>query len=200
MLTMTNPIKNDALERKRRGQRIVDECIEKDYILRGKKVNKNVWELQQLYESTQAKTTKVLPEFLERIRFLVVRGITKATFDNQVDQKGELFNYVLEDLLRKIIPTKNEETGELITKYKKDKANLGSYILNSCYWSVISYKNKESYCESLVSCGDFMEDYEKVSEVTKDTDLDQFKFISSYSETDTYIPIVKNILEGALSG
>lgn len=197
MICMTNPIENDALERKKRGKRIVDEHTEKDYILNGKKVNKNVWELQQLYESTQAKTTKVLPEFLERIRFMVVKGILKASFNQQVDQKGELFNYVLEDLLKKIVPTKDESTGNLTTKYDSNKANLGSYILNSCYWSVIGYKNKESHYESLVSCGDFMEDYEKVAEEPIDTELDQFKFISSYSESDTYVPVVQKILEGS---
>lgn len=193
--TETPIIVNDALTRRKRKQRIVEEHTDKTYYVCGKKTNKNVYELQQLYETTQAKTTKVLPEFLERIRFMIVKGICKATYSNSVDQNGELFNFVVEQLLNKIIPKKDEH-GNLVTKYKSSKANLGAYILNSCYWSVIAYQNNEQWCESLVSCSDFMEDYEKASEMPKELTLGRLKFISSYSETSSYIPIIQDILQG----
>lgn len=193
---MTSLIVNDALERKRKGERVVDNCTEKDYICCGKKVNKNVWELQQLYETTQAKTTKVLPEFFERIRFMIVKGITKANFSGIINQQGELFNYVVEDLLRKIVPTIDPITHKLKTKYDKTKTNVGAYILNSCYWSVIAYQTREKHHESLVSCGDFMEDYEKVSDAPQDIDISQLKLISSYDQTNSYMPIIREVLKG----
>lgn len=190
---MTNPI------RRKRGERVVEVHTEKDYIVCGKKTNKNVWDLQNIYESTQAKTTKVLPEFVERIRFMVVRAICKATYTSSVDQKGELFNYVLENLLSKIVPTIDPNTKQLVTKYKREKANLGNYINTTCYWSVIAYQNGEQWHESLVSCSDFMEDYEKASETPIETDLGQLKLISEYEQDDTYVPMIQRILEGTYS-
>ena len=190
---MTNPIKNDSLKKKRRGERIVEEHTEKEYYVCGKKTNRNVWELQQIYESTQAKTTEVLPEFVERIRFMVVQGIRKATYAKSVDQNGEMFNVVMEDLLNKIVPKLDPKTKELKTRYNKDKTNLGAYILNSCYWSVVAYQNGESFYEGLVSCGDFMEDYEKVSEKPIEHEVEQLKFISSYEPGNSYISIIQNL-------
>lgn len=188
--TMTRPDKN---------KRVVEVHTEKNYYVCGKKTNKNVWELQQLYESTQAKTTKILPEFIERIRYMVVKGITKATFSKSVDQNGELFNFVLEELINKIVPKVDPKTKKLVTKYDKTKTNLGNYILNSCYWSVVQYQNDETWYEGLVSCGDFMEDYEKVSEKPIETELGQLKFISSYESGNSYIPLIQEILQGESS-
>lgn len=189
--TMTNPIK-----KRRKGERVVEVHTEKDYYVCGKKTNKNVWELQQLYESTQAKTTKILPDFLERIRFMIVKGICKATYSKSVDQAGDLFHYVLEDLVNKIVPKVDPETKKLVTKYDRTKTNLGAYILNSCYWSVVQYQNRESWCESLVACSDFMEDYEKVSEMPIETEIGQFKLISSYEAGNEYISLIQELLEG----
>lgn len=195
--TMTTPIKNDALEKKKRKQRIVETATEQNYYVCGKRTNKNVWELQQLYETTQAKTTKLLPEFMERIRFMVLTGIRKASYSKSIDQNGEMFNYVLYNLFRKIIPTKDPNTGELVTIYKPTKTNLGAYILNSCYWSVLQYQNGEKWHESLLSCSDFMEDYEKASTEPLEFETDDLKFISRYDETANYVPIVQQIVKGA---
>lgn len=189
-------IKNDALERKRKKQRIVEECTEKDFYCCGKKVNKNVWELQQLYKSTQAKTTKVLPEFVERIRFMVVKGICKATRSNQVDQNGELFNVVLEALLNKIVPKFDSKTNTYITKYDSTKANLGAYILNSCYWSVVTYQNGESWYKSLLSSSEYLENYDEASEMPKTQDVEQFKLIKNYDENDELLTAIQKILRG----
>lgn len=187
----------DTLARKRRrGERIVEVATERDYILNGKKVNKNVYELQQIYESTQMLTDKVLPEFLERIRFMVVNAIRKASYARSIDQNGELFNFVLEHLLSKIVPKRDPQTGKLTMKYKPEKANLGSYILVTCYWSVREYQDSERYCESLVSCSDFLEDYSEVAETPKATDLKNLKFISSFDQTNTYVPIIQDIIRG----
>lgn len=191
---MTNPITNDSLAKKKKGERIVEEHTEKEYYVCGKKTNRNVWELQQIYESTQAKTTEVLPEFVERIRFMVVQGIRKATYAKSIDQNGEMFNVVMEELLNKIVPKLDPKTNQLTTRYNKDKTNLGAYILNSCYWSVVAYQNGESFCESQVSCGDFMEDYEKVSEKPIEHEVSQLKFISGYDSGNSYLEIIQSLL------
>jgi hypothetical protein len=188
---MTNPIKR----RPPKGQRVVEVHTEKDYYVCGKKTNKNVWELQQLYENTQAKTTKILPEFIERIRFMVVKGICKATYSKTVDQEGELFNTVLEELINKIVPKVDPVTKKLVTKYDKTKTNLGNYILNSCYWSVVQYQNDEEWFEGLVSCGDFMEDYEKASIGAVETEIGQLKLICNYEPGNTYIPLIQSIMQ-----
>ena len=185
-----------TLERKRRrGERVVEQHTKKDYYCCGKKVNKNVYELQQLYETTQAKTTKILPEFIERIRFLVVRGILKATFAKQVDQNGELFSYVLEELLNKIVPKLNTETKKLTTKYDSTKANLGAYILNSCYWSVMAYNERKKQNDALLSCSDFMEDYQKVSEQSREFSTGQLKLIQNYEIGNSIVPLIQQLLE-----
>lgn len=190
-------IKNDALERKRKKQRIVETHTERDYYLNGKRVNKNVYELQKLYESTQAKSTKVLPEFVERIRFMVVNGICKASYTKSVDQQGELFNYVLETLLSKIVPKRNKQTKKLETKYKPERANLGAYILNSCYWSVIAFQGDQSWNESLLGCSEYLEDYDLASETDSLDDLGKFKFIKNYEASNSYLPLIQQILEGS---
>lgn len=190
------PVSNPLARKRRKGERVVEEHTERDYYLYGKKVNKNVYDLQMIYESTQALSTTVIPEFVERIRFMVVRAILKATYKKSVDQNGELFNYVLENLLGKIVPTVDPETGQLVTKYNKEKTNLGNYILVSCYWSVRDYQGHESWCESLVSSSDYLEDYSEAAEAPKNPDIGQLKFISSYSQSNEYIPIVQSILEG----
>lgn len=194
--SVTNPIKNDALEKRRRKERIVESHTEKDYYVCGKKTNKNVWELQQIYETTQAKSTKLLPEFLERIRFLLVKGICKATYSRTCDQNGELFNYVLEIIIDKIVPTVDPKTKKLVTKYKKSKTNLGNYILNTCYWAVRSFNDTESWFEQQVSCGEFMEDYSEVSEKPKTQEIDELKFISEFDENNTFIPLIQKVLRG----
>lgn len=187
----------DTLARKRRrGERVVEVATERDYVLNGKKVNKNVYELQQIYESTQMQTTKIIPEFLERIRFMVVKGICKSAYTRSVDQNGEMFNYVLERLLDRIVPKYDPITKTLVTKYKPQKANLGNYILTTCFWSVRDYQGYEKECESLVSCGEFMEDYSEASEDFKASDITQFKFISQAPVTDPYVPLVQKILKG----
>lgn len=193
---MTKTVTNPLAKKRRKGERVVEVATEKDYLLNGKRVNKNVYELQQIYEATQYKTDKVLPEFVERIRFMVVRAILKATYKKSVDQNGELFNYVLEHLLDRIVPKYNPATKSLQTKYNKEKTNLGNYILVTCYWSVRAYQDNESYNESLVSCGDFMEDYSEVSEPPKFNDLSQLKFISKFDDSNTYVPLIQNILRG----
>lgn len=190
------PVSNPLARKRRKGERVVEEHTERDYYLYGKKVNKNVYDLQMIYESTQALSTTVIPEFVERIRFMVVRAILKATYKKSVDQNGELFNYVLENLLGKIVPKIDPETGKLVTKYNKEKTNLGNYILVSCYWSVRDYQGNESWCESLVSSSDYLEDYSEAAEAPKNPDIGQLKFISSYSQTNEYIPIIQSILEG----
>lgn len=195
----TNPIKNDSLERKRRKKRIVDEHTSRDYYLNGKRVNRNVYELQKIYEDTQAKTTKILPEFLERIRFMIVRGIKKQTREKYVDQSGELFNHVLMDILRKIVPTVDPETKKLVTRYDPNKANLGACILNTCQWSVRNFQGNEDYHESLLRCGEFFEDYNEVAEEPKDIEIGNMKFISSYGEDNSYVPLVQSMLGDAES-
>lgn len=186
----------ELIRKQRRGERIVEEHTDKKYIVCGKYTNKNVWELQQLYEKTQAKTTKVLPEFFERIRYMIVRGIIKATYNSQVDQNGELFNYVVESLLNKIIPTKDPKTKKLTTKYDNTKTNLGAYILNSCYWSVRAYQNNEKENESSLSCAEFLEDYDEASYNPIEVDVGEMKLISSYESSNTYVPLVQSILQG----
>lgn len=193
---MTNPIKNDALSRRKNKQRIVEEHTEKEYYVCGKKTNKNVYELQQIYESTQAKTTKILPEFIERIRFMIVKGILKATYKKRVDQTGELFHYVLDDIISKIVPTVDPSTKQLVTKYKKEKANLGAYILNQCYWAVVSYNDTKQWFDNQLSCSDFLEDYSKVSDKPINHEIGGFKFISKYEEGNTYVPLIQAILQG----
>lgn len=195
--TMTNPIVNDSLERKRRKERIVDKHEDKVYTLCGKKVNRNVYELQQIYETTQMKSTKVLPEFVERIRFMVVNEIKKATRQKYVDQGGELFNHVLEELLSKIIPKYNEKTKQLTTKYDPTKANLGTYIMRTCYWSTRNWHSNEAWCEEMTCCGDFMEDYSEVAESPKDVELGELKFISSFDVSNTYVPLIQDLLQGS---
>ena len=190
------PVSNPLARKRRKGERVVEEHTERDYCLYGKKVNKNVYDLQMIYESTQALSTTVIPEFVERIRFMVVRAILKATYKKSVDQNGELFNYVLENLLGKIVPKIDPETGKLVTKYNKEKTNLGNYILVSCYWSVRDYQGRESWCESLVSSSDYLEDYSEAAEAPKNPDIGQLKFISSYNQTNEYVPIIQSILEG----
>lgn len=189
-------MQNTLAKKRRRGERVVEVATERDYVLNGKKVNKNVYELQQIYESTQMQTTKIIPEFLERIRFMVVKGICKSTYTRSVDQNGELFNYVLERLLDRIVPKYDPITKTLVTKYKPQKANLGNYILTTCFWSVRDYQGYEKECEGLVSCGEFMEDYSEVSEDFKDSDITQFKFISQAPQTDAYVPLIQKILKG----
>lgn len=187
----------DTLARKRRRrERIIEVATEKDYILKGKRVNKNVYELQQIYETTQMLTPKVLPEFLERIRFMVVNEIRKASYSKSVDQNGEMFNFVLEKLLDKIIPKVDPITKQLTLKYKPEKANLGSYIMVTCYWSVREYQNTEKYYEGLVCCGDFMEDYSEVAEAPKIHDIKNLKFISSFDQNNIYVPLIQDILRG----
>ena len=127
---------------------------------------------------------------------MVVRAILKATYKKSVDQNGELFNYVLEHLLDRIVPKIDPVSKELKTKYNKEKTNLGNYILVTCYWSVRAYQDNESYNEGLVSCGDFMEDYSEVSEQAKIDELSQLKFISKFDEANTYVPVIQNILRG----
>lgn len=189
-------VSNPLARKRRKGERVVEVATEKDYILNGKRVNKNVYDLQQIYLSTQYKTNKVIPEFVERIRFMVVRAILKATYKKSVDQNGELFNYVLEHLLDRIVPKYDPATNSLVTKYNPNKANLGSYILVTCYWSVRSYQDSESYYEGLVSSSDYLEDYSEAAEAPKNPDIGQLKFISSYNQTNEYIPIIQSILEG----
>lgn len=196
---MSTEVKNDALERKRKKRRIVEEHTEKEYYVCGKKTNKNVYELQMLYEATQAKTTEVLPEFLERIRFMIVKGICKATYSKSVDQNGELFNHVVETILNKIVPKRDPKTKKLITKYDSTKTNLGAYILNACYWSVLAFQNNENWCESLLSCSDYLEDYDEASEQPFLSDLGQLKFITNYEPSNGYIPLIQRLLEGAQS-
>ena len=193
---MTNPIKNDALERRRRKQRIVEQHTEKEYYCCGKKVNKNVWELQQIYESTQAKTTQVLPEFLERIRYMIVNGIRKATFSKSVDQNGELFSHVMETLLSKIVPKVDPETKQLTTVYDRTKNNIGGYILTTCYWSVIDWQKADTWNKSLLSCSEFLEDYDKASEKQISPELTQLKFIKNFDEGNTYVPVIQQLLQG----
>ena len=192
------PTTNTLARKRRKGERVVEVATERDYFLNGKKVNKNVYELQQIYESTQMNTTKINPEFLERIRFMVVNAICKASYSKSVDQNGELFNYVLERLLDKIIPKLDPKTNTLTLKYKPEKANLGSYILVTCYWSVREFQGYEKYCESLISCSDFMEDYSEASEAPKKIDFDNFKFITSFDARNLDIPIIQKILDGAI--
>lgn len=189
-------ITNDALERKRKKKRIVEEHTEKEYYVCGKKTNKNVYELQMLYESTQAKTTKVLPEFLERIRFMIVKGICKATYSKTVDQQGELFNHTVETILNKIVPKRDPVTKKLVTKYDSTKTNLGAYILNACYWSVVAFQNNESWCESLLSCSDYLEDYDEASEQPILAELGQLKFIKNFEQSNSYVPFIQSLLEG----
>lgn len=189
-------IVNDSLKRRRNKERIVDKHEEKDYVLNGKRVNRNVYELQCIYESTQMKSTKILPEFVERIRFMVVNEIKKATRQKYVDQNGELFNHVLEELLYKIVPKYDKATRKLITKYKPDKANLGTYIMRTCYWATRNYSNHESWCESMTCCGDFMEDYSEVAEHPRDIELRDLKFISGFDVSNTYVPLIQSILQG----
>lgn len=183
-------------KKQKNGERIVDECKDKVYMVCGKRTNKNVWELQQLYESTQAKTPKVLPEFFERIRYMIVKGILKATYSNQVDQESELFHHVVETILNKIIPKVDKKTGKLVSKYHSSKANLGACILNTCYWSVRAYQGQEQWCESFLNCSDFLEDYDEVSTKSTDVELGQLKFISDYEASNTYVPIIQDILQG----
>lgn len=189
-------ITNDALERKRKKKRIVEEHTEKEYYVCGKKTNKNVYELQMLYESTQAKTTKVLSEFLERIRFMIVKGICKATYSKTVDQQGELFNHTVETILNKIVPKRDPVTKKLVTKYDSTKTNLGAYILNACYWSVVAFQNNESWCESLLSCSDYLEDYDEASEQPILAELGQLKFIKNFEQSNSYVPFIQSLLEG----
>lgn len=185
---------NDSLKRKKNKERIVEKCETADYFLNGKRVNKNVYELQMIYESTQMKSTKILPEFVERIRFMVVNEIKKATKQKFVDQSGELFNSVLESLLSKIVP-KNVE-GNLKIQYNPEKANLGTYIMRTCYWGTRNWHNNEKYHEDMTSCGDFMEDYSKVADKPKDIDLGELKFITDYDIDDSYIPMVQKLIQG----
>ena len=189
-------IKNDALERKRKKKRIVEEHTEKEYYVCGKKTNKNVYELQMLYETTQAKTTKVLPEFLERIRYLIVKGICKTTYSKSVDQQGELFNHTVETVLNKIVPKRDPITKKLVAKYDSTKTNLGAYILNACYWSVVAFQNNESWCESLLSCSDYLEDCDEASEQPILAELGQLKFIKNFEQSNSYVPFIQSLLEG----
>ena len=189
-------IVNDSLERKRRKERIVDKHDDKEYELHGKKVNRNVYELQRIYESTQMKSTKVLPEFVERIRFMVVNEIKKATRQKYVDQGSELFNHVLEELLGKIVPKYDKSTRKLVTKYDVTKANLGTYIMRTCYWCTRNYHNHEAWCEEMTGCGDFMEDYSQVAEKPRELELGELKFISNFDVGNTYIPMIQSILQG----
>lgn len=195
--TMTNPIVNDSLERKRRKERIVDKHESRDYVLCGKKVNRNVYELQRIYETTQMKSTKILPEFVERIRFMVVNEIKKATRQRYVDQNGELFNHVLEELMSKIVPRYDEKSKQFTTKYDPAKANLGTYIMRTCYWATRNWHNHEAWCEEMTCCGDFMEDYSQVAENPKDIELGELKFISSFDVSNTYVPLIQDLLQGA---
>lgn len=189
-------IVNDSLKKKKNKERIVEKCDSADYLLHGKRVNRNVYELQMIYESTQMKSTKVLPEFVERIRFMIVNEIKKATRQKFVDQSGELFNSVLEGLLSKIVPKLDEKTGEYTIRYNPDKANLGTYIMRTCYWATRNWHNNEAWHEEMTCCGDFMEDYSKIADKPRDADLGEFKYICSYSQDDNYIPLVQKILEG----
>lgn len=188
-------IVNDSLEKKKRKERIVEKCDSADYFLNGKRVNKNVYELQMIYESTQMKSTKILPEFVERIRFMVVNEVKKATKKKFVDQSGELFNCVLESLLSKIVP-KYDSLGNLKTQYNPEKANLGTYIMRTCYWGTRNWHTNEKYHEDMTNCSDFMEDYSKVADAPRLVELGNFKFITHFDVDDPYIPLVQKLLQG----
>lgn len=200
MTATLSVVVNDSLKRKKNKERIVDKHEAKDYELCGKRVNRNVYELQCIYESTQMKSTAVLPEFVERIRFMVVNEIKKATRQKYVDQNGELFNHVLEELLSKIVPKYDKDSKKLVTKYNPDKANLGTYIMRTCYWSTRNWNSYENWCEQMTCCGDFMEDYSQVAEEPKQLELKDLKFICNFNISNTYVPLVQSILQGEEDG
>lgn len=193
------PTLEETKTRKRNKQRIVEEHTDKEFWVCGHKTNRNVWELQQLYENYQMKSTKLIPEFFERIKFLIISGILRASFSKSVDQNGELFNYVVESLMRKIIPYKDPKTGKLTTRYDYTKTNLGAYILNSCYWSVREFTSGESWHESLLSASDYLEDTERASFAPTQPEIGHLKMIVDFEQTNKYVPVIQDILQGAES-
>jgi hypothetical protein len=236
-------------------KRTVEKHSKKDYNILGKPVNKNVYDLQILYETKQMNNTNVLPEFVEKLWFFVVRGLQKETRNNQIDTKGDLWNYVWENLLHKLIPTYTvkskqytydiifpfwpesvdkqfyllnkgqvddtyllsegtyksvskdingnkftlKETYKLskdftqvvctqvieeyVIKYKRTKTNIGSYVLNNCFWLHKSWKETKDFYNSQLSDFDFLEDYSNLSDKNKVIDFSNFKFITQVSNS-----------------
>lgn len=187
---------DNTISKKTKKDRVVEKDSEKIFFCCGKKTNKNVYELQKLYESTQYLTPKVIPEFFERIKFMIVNGICRATWNHQCLQDSELFNYVVESVLAKIVPKYDSKTNSYKTQYDITKTNIGAYILNSCYWATREYVSKESSSQTMLNYSEFLEDYDKVSKDFVFTEINMFKLIYKYDFRDELAVTAQKILLG----